>query len=203
MDNQNNKNNSPNNNRQGWGIILITTLLVAVVVMGLYSLMQGTGPEEISYDKFLKLVDSGKVEEVTLSSTRIYITLKDKADTDDSKDAASDAPENTAAGTGDGGEALGNDTGDGAGGAADNTVGGADTPGIQITRMRRTILRTPRMMLRQVRKITVQMCRITPQTRKNRMVIPQTWILKRTISSARSKSRQGAAERKNRITIRA
>mgnify|MGYP001623807071 CR=1 FL=1 len=129
MDNQNNKNNSPNNNRQGWGIILITTLLVAVVVMGLYSLMQGTGPEEISYDKFLKLVDSGKVEEVTLSSTRIYITLKDKADTDDSKDAASDAPENTAAGTGDGGEALGNDTGDGAGGAADNTVGGADTPG--------------------------------------------------------------------------
>ena len=129
MDNQNNKNNSPNNNRQGWGIILITTLLVAVVVMGLYSLMQGTGPEEISYDKFLKLVDSGKVEEVTLSSTRIYITLKDKADTDDSKDAASDAPENTAAGTGDGGEALGNDTGDGAGGAADNTAGGADTPG--------------------------------------------------------------------------
>ena len=129
MDNQNNKNSSPNNNRQGWGIILITTLLVAVVVMGLYSLMQGTGPEEISYDKFLKLVDSGKVEEVTLSSTRIYITLKDKADTDDSKDAASDAPENTAAGTGDGGEALGNDTGDGAGGAADNTAGGADTPG--------------------------------------------------------------------------
>ncbi len=129
MDNQNNKNNSPNNNRQGWGIILITTLLVAVVVMGLYSLMQGTGPEEISYDKFLKLVDSGKVEEVTLSSTRIYITLKDKADTDDSKDAASDAPENTAAGTGDGGEASGNDTGDGAGGAADNTAGGADTPG--------------------------------------------------------------------------
>ena len=129
MDNQNNKNNSPNYNRQGWGIILITTLLVAVVVMGLYSLMQGTGPEEISYDKFLKLVDSGKVEEVTLSSTRIYITLKDKADTDDSKDAASDAPENTAAGTGDGGEASGNDTGDGAGGAADNTAGGADTPG--------------------------------------------------------------------------
>ena len=75
--------------------------------------------------------------------------------------------------------------------------------GIQIPRMRRTILRTPPMMLRQVRKTTVQMCRITPQTRKNRMVIPQTWILKRTISSARSKSRQGAAERKNRITIRA
>src|SRR5699024_12620761 len=101
----------------------------AFVVIGLCCPIQGTGPEEISCDRFLKRVDSGKVEEATLSSTRIYITLKDKAETDDSKDAASDAPENTAAGTGDGGEASGNDTGDGAGGAADNTAGGADTPG--------------------------------------------------------------------------
>ena len=94
MDNQNNKNNDPNNSRQGWGIILATTLLVAFVVMGLYSLMQGTGPEEISYDKFLKLVDGGEVEEVTLSSTRIYITLKDDADRDAAKnggDAADDS----------------------------------------------------------------------------------------------------------------
>ena len=84
----------PNNSRQGWGIILATTLLVAFVVMGLYSLMQGTGPEEISYDKFLKLVDGGEVEEVTLSSTRIYITLKDDADRDAAKnggDAADDS----------------------------------------------------------------------------------------------------------------
>ena len=86
--------NDPNNSRQGWGIILATTLLVAFVVMGLYSLMQGTGPEEISYDKFLKLVDGGEVEEVTLSSTRIYITLKDDADRDAAKnggDAADDS----------------------------------------------------------------------------------------------------------------
>ncbi|HJC90913.1 MAG TPA: ATP-dependent metallopeptidase FtsH/Yme1/Tma family protein, partial [Candidatus Mediterraneibacter excrementigallinarum] len=82
MDNQNNKNNGPDNNRQSWGIILITTLLVTFVVMGLYSLMQGSSPEEISYDKFLELVDDGKVDEVTLGSTRIYITLKDDADTD-------------------------------------------------------------------------------------------------------------------------
>lgn len=82
MDNQNNKNNGPDNNRQGWGIILITTLLVTFVVMGLYSLMQGSSPEEISYDKFLELVDDGKVDEVTLGSTRIYITLKDDAAAD-------------------------------------------------------------------------------------------------------------------------
>ena len=78
MDNQNNKNN-PNNNRQGWGVILITTLLVTFMVMGFYSLMQGNGPEEISYDKFLDMVDNGKVEVVNLNNGRIYITLTDEA----------------------------------------------------------------------------------------------------------------------------
>ena len=108
MDNQNNKNNDPNNSRQGWGIILATTLLVAFVVMGLYSLMQGTGPEEISYDKFLKLVDGGEVEEVTLSSTRIYITLKDDAGKDDAKDAGdtADGSTDTAEDTADAAEKL-------------------------------------------------------------------------------------------------
>ena len=127
MDNQNNKNNSPNNNRQGWGIILITTLLVAFVVMGLYSLMQGSGPEEISYDKFLKLVDSGKVDEVTLSSTRIYITLKDEEDVDSSKDAAG-AADNTADGMDNAAGTTDNaaDGTDGSADAADSTTGGTD-----------------------------------------------------------------------------
>ena len=78
MDN-NNKNRDPNHNRQGWGIILITTLLVTFMVMGLYSMMRGSGPEEISYDKFLTLIDDKKVQEVSLNSDRIYITLTDEA----------------------------------------------------------------------------------------------------------------------------
>ena len=88
MDNQNNKNNGPNNNRQGWGIILFTTLLVTFVVMGLYSLMQGSNPEEITYDKFLTYVDNGKVESVTLSSTRIYITMKEEETQDSSQNGS-------------------------------------------------------------------------------------------------------------------
>ena len=84
MDNQNKKNS--NNNRQGWGVILITTLLVTFVVMGLYSLMQGSSPEEISYDEFLGLVEDKKVEEVELGSNRIYITLTDKAREEETKD---------------------------------------------------------------------------------------------------------------------
>ena len=79
MDNQNNKNKGPNNNRQGWGIILFTTLLITFVVMGLFSLMRGGTPEEISYDKFLKLVDNKKVESVTFTNSRINIVLTDSA----------------------------------------------------------------------------------------------------------------------------
>ena len=79
MDNQNNKNKGPNNNRQGWGIILFTTLLITFIVMGLFSLMRGGTPEEISYDKFLKLVDNKKVESVTFTKSRINIVLTDSA----------------------------------------------------------------------------------------------------------------------------
>ena len=78
MDN-NNKNKDPNHNRQGWGIILVTTLLVTFMVMGLFSFMRGSGPEEVSYDEFLTMVEDGQVKEVSLNSDRIYITLTDKA----------------------------------------------------------------------------------------------------------------------------
>ncbi len=82
MDDQNNRNNNkdPRNNRQGWGVIMVTTLLTVFIVMGLYSLMQDKNPEEISYDKFLTLVDEEKVKKVTIDSTKIYITLKDDAE---------------------------------------------------------------------------------------------------------------------------
>ena len=93
MDNQNNKNN-PNNNRQGWGIILITTLLVTFMVLGFYTLMRGAGPEEISYDKFLDMVDDGKVEVVRLNSSRIYITLTEKARQEEAEKRAEEQQQN-------------------------------------------------------------------------------------------------------------
>lgn len=99
MDNQNN-NNKPRNNRQGWSVIIITTLLAIFVVMGLYSLMQDKNPQEISYYKFLKMVDDGKVDKVKISSSRIYITLKDgvsvkeELDDDDTKQNSTDSATN-------------------------------------------------------------------------------------------------------------
>ena len=98
MDNQNNKNH-PNNNRQGWGVILISTLLVTFMVMGFYTLMRGNGPEEISYDKFLEMVDSGKVEEVRLNSSRIYITLTDKARVEEAEKKAEEQQQNSGLGS--------------------------------------------------------------------------------------------------------
>lgn len=79
MENQNNNKKNPKKNRQGWGVILTTTLLAFFLVMGLSSLMKGQGPEEISYDKFLKLVDDKKVESVTIEPSKIFITLTDEA----------------------------------------------------------------------------------------------------------------------------
>ena len=101
MDNQNN-NNNPKNNRQGWGVVVITTLLAIFIVMGLYSLMQDKNPQEISYYKFLKMVDNGKVDKVKISSSRIYITLKegvsvkDELNSDDTKDSTDNATNQTA-----------------------------------------------------------------------------------------------------------
>lgn len=78
MDNKNSKNNS-GNNRQSWSVILVTTLLALFIGTGLYSMLQDQNPAEITYNKFLEMVDAGDVEKVTIGTERIYITLKEKA----------------------------------------------------------------------------------------------------------------------------
>ena len=75
MDNQNNKKND-NNNRQNYGIIIITTIIAAVFVMFLYQLMQDTPSQEISYTKFMDMVEKGEVKEVTIDSEKITIIPK-------------------------------------------------------------------------------------------------------------------------------
>ena len=79
MDNQNNKKND-NNNRQNYGIIIITTIIAAVFVMFLYQLMQDTPSQEISYTKFMDMVEKGEVKEVTIDSEKITIIPKTEAE---------------------------------------------------------------------------------------------------------------------------
>ena len=72
-----------NQNKQGWGIVTIATILAALLFLGLYSMLQGASIKEITYDKFLKMVDEGKVEKVTIGSSKIYITSKTDEKEDD------------------------------------------------------------------------------------------------------------------------
>ena len=81
MENPNNKNNQnpkdPKNKKQGWLVILITTVMAGLMVMALYTMMQGQGPEEITYNKFLDMIEDKEISKVTIGNTRIYITSKD------------------------------------------------------------------------------------------------------------------------------
>lgn len=80
MDNQNNQNRNnqdPNrNNRQGISFVVLVTLITTILVLALFQ-FQGTGTEEeITYDKFLQMVDDGKVAEVQIQNDRLLIKAK-------------------------------------------------------------------------------------------------------------------------------
>lgn len=77
MDNQNNKNNK--NNKQGISFILLVTVITSVLVVALFQFQGMTSAKEITYNKFLKMVDDGKVKKVEIQSDKIMIvTKKDK-----------------------------------------------------------------------------------------------------------------------------
>ena len=80
MENSNNNKDDKNhkNGRQGMMIIILTTLIAAFLVLGLYQMRQDSQYTEITYSKFLKLVEEKKVEKVTIDTDRLEITLKEE-----------------------------------------------------------------------------------------------------------------------------
>ncbi len=83
MDNQNNQNNQrPNNNKnqQGISFVILVTLITTIMVLALYQFRGTTNSEEISYDKFLAMVDKGEIEKVEIKSDKLVITAKKKGD---------------------------------------------------------------------------------------------------------------------------
>ena len=77
MDNQNNKNNK--NNKQGISFILLVTVITSILVIALFQFQGMTSAKEITYNKFLKMVDDGEVRKVQIQSDKIMIvTKKDK-----------------------------------------------------------------------------------------------------------------------------
>ena len=78
MDNQNNKNNK--NNKQGISFILLVTIITSILVLALFQFQGMTSAKEITYNKFLKMVDDGKVKKVEIQSDKIMIVTKKDAD---------------------------------------------------------------------------------------------------------------------------
>ena len=76
MDNNRNNDKNPRNGKQSWLLILGITIITMLMVTSLYNTVQKTINKEISYDKFLEMVDSGQVEEVLISSSKLIITPK-------------------------------------------------------------------------------------------------------------------------------
>ena len=80
MENQNNNNQGPGKNNQnkrpGFSFVIMITLLTTILVFALSEFGGVSTKEEISYNEFLKMVDSNKVEEVEIQNDKLVITEK-------------------------------------------------------------------------------------------------------------------------------
>ena len=76
MDNQNGNKDNNKNNKQGFSFVILITMLTALLVFAMYQFQGVDSDHEITYNKFLKMIDEKKVEKVEIKSDRILITAK-------------------------------------------------------------------------------------------------------------------------------
>ena len=76
MDNQNGNKDNIKNNKQGFSFVILITMLTALLVFAMYQFQGVDSDQEITYNKFLKMIDEKKVEKVEIKSDRILITAK-------------------------------------------------------------------------------------------------------------------------------
>ena len=76
MDNQNGNKDNNKNNKQGFSFVTLITMLTALLVFAMYQFQGVDSDQEITYNKFLKMIDEKKVEKVEIKSDRILITAK-------------------------------------------------------------------------------------------------------------------------------
>ena len=76
MDNQNGNKDNNKNNKQGFSFVILITMLTALLVFAMYQFQGVDSDQEITYNKFLKMIDEKKVEKVEIKSDRILITAK-------------------------------------------------------------------------------------------------------------------------------
>ena len=81
MDNQNGNKDNNKNNKQGFSFVILITMLTALLVFAMYQFQGVDSDQEITYNKFLKMIDEKKVEKVEIKSDRILITaMKESGD---------------------------------------------------------------------------------------------------------------------------
>ncbi len=56
--------------------VILITMLTALLVFAMYQFQGVDSDQEITYNKFLKMIDEKKVEKVEIKSDRILITAK-------------------------------------------------------------------------------------------------------------------------------
>ena len=78
-DNQNGKNSGNDNNRQPIIVLILLSLVALFITSFIYNAAGSRSTQEISYSKFLSLVEEDKVKSVTFTSDKVNITLKDGA----------------------------------------------------------------------------------------------------------------------------
>ncbi len=84
MENKQNKNNNQNHNqnnnqkpdKKNIGFLIVILLITLVVVSLMNSELKKRQTEQVGYEEFIEMVESGEVEEVSYSGNRIYITPK-------------------------------------------------------------------------------------------------------------------------------
>lgn len=76
MDNKNQNNKKPgngNNNKNNFSFIIMVMLITSIILLALYTFKGNGETKEISYDKFLSMVEKGQVEKVVVESDKIHI----------------------------------------------------------------------------------------------------------------------------------
>ena len=76
MENNQNRNKNQKNDKRGWILVIAVSLLTAFLVLGLFNFAGSATTEEITYDKFIDMVEARKVQKVVLGSEKIMITPK-------------------------------------------------------------------------------------------------------------------------------
>ena len=74
----NNNNNKKGGNRQTIFILLVATLAVLLILSYMRSSLAGATNQKISYDEFIKKVESGEIEKVEIGDDKITITPKEQ-----------------------------------------------------------------------------------------------------------------------------